>query len=129
MTNKSHIPTTIAPPFGPYAHGCEVSTGSRIIYTAGEVGARPDGTIPNTLEEQADWVWKNVDTTLKHAGFSLQDLVKITTFLVKASDVAAAGKVRAKYLGETRPASSTVIVAALVKPEWLIEIEAVAAKS
>ncbi len=115
-------------PFGPYAHGCEVPTGSRIIYTAGEVGVRPDGTIPKTIEEQADCVWKNLENILKHAGFGMKDLVKMTTFLVKAEDVAAAGKVRAKYLGDTRPASSTVIVAALVKPEWLIEIEVVAAQ-
>jgi len=126
--NISHTPKTVAPPFGPYAHGCEVPTGSRIIYTAGEVGVRPDGTIPKTIDEQADCVWKNLENILKHAGFGMKDLVKMTTFLVRAEDVAAAGKVRAKYLGDTRPASSTVIVAALVKPEWLIEIEVVAAQ-
>ena len=127
--NKSYIPKSVAPPFGPYAHGCEVPGGSRVIFTAGEVGVQPDGTIPKTVEEQAECVWKNLENILKEAGFSLKDLVKMTTFLVKAEDVAAAGKVRAKYLGDTRPASSTVIVAALVKPDWLIEIEVVAAKS
>ncbi len=57
------------------------------------------------------------------------DLVKITTYLVNADDLAAAGAARARFLGDARPASATVIVKALVKPEWLIEIEAIAAQS
>jgi enamine deaminase RidA (YjgF/YER057c/UK114 family) len=126
--NLSHAPKTVAPPFGPYAHGVEVPMGSRIIYTAGEVGVMPDGTVPKTIEEQAECVWKNLENILKHAGFGIKDMVKMTTFLVKPDYVAAAGKARAKYLGDTRPASTTVIVAALVKPEWMIEIEVVAAQ-
>ena len=53
--------------------------------------------------------------------------VKITTFVVKAEDLPAAGKARAKHLGDARPTSSTIIVSALVVPSLLIEIEAVAA--
>jgi enamine deaminase RidA (YjgF/YER057c/UK114 family) len=55
------------------------------------------------------------------------DLVKITTYLVRPEDVAAAGAARAKYFGDARPGSATIIVKALVRPEWLIEIEAIAA--
>jgi hypothetical protein len=55
------------------------------------------------------------------------DLVKITTYLVRPEDVAAAGAARAKHFGDARPGSATIIVKALVMPEWLIEIEAVAA--
>lgn len=127
--NIAHTPKTVAPPFGPYSHGVEVPMGSRIIHTAGEVGVKPDGTVPKTVEEQAECCWKNIQAILKHAGFEMKDLVKITTYLTSRDQVAAVGKVRAKYLGEARPASATVIVAALVKPEWLIEIEVVAAQS
>jgi enamine deaminase RidA (YjgF/YER057c/UK114 family) len=55
------------------------------------------------------------------------DLVKITTYLVRPQDVSAAGAARAKHFGEARPGSATIIVKALVAPQWLIEIEAVAA--
>ena len=57
------------------------------------------------------------------------DLVKITTFLVNVEDAAAAGAARAKYFGDARPGSATVIVKALLQQSWLIEIEAVAATS
>ena len=57
------------------------------------------------------------------------DLVKITTYLVSPDDLAAAGAARARFLEDARPASATVIVKALVKSEWRIEIEAIAAKS
>ena len=53
------------------------------------------------------------------------DLVKITTYLVRPEDVAPAGAARAKNFGDA--GSATIIVKALVMPEWLIEIEAVAA--
>ena len=55
------------------------------------------------------------------------DLVKITTYLVRPEDVAAAGAARAKHFGDARPGSATIIVKALVNPALLIEIEAVAA--
>lgn len=127
--NIQHTPGTVAPPFGPYSHGVEVPAGSRLLYISGEVGAQPDGTVPAGVEGQAEWCWKNISSILADAGMDVGDLVKITTYLVSADDMAAAGAARAKYLGDARPGSATVIVAALVKPEWVIEIEAVAAKS
>jgi enamine deaminase RidA (YjgF/YER057c/UK114 family) len=54
------------------------------------------------------------------------DLVKITTYLVRPEDVAAAGAARAKDVGDARPGSATIIVKALVAPQLMIEIEAVA---
>jgi 2-iminobutanoate/2-iminopropanoate deaminase len=59
----------------------------------------------------------------------VEDLVKITTYLVSEEDLTVAGTAGAKYFGDARPASATLIVPALIKPGWLIEIEAVAAKS
>ena len=70
-----------------------------------------------------------VIAVLGDAGMGVGDLVKITTYLVDEGDVAAAGAARAKYFGDARPGSATVIVKALVQPSWLIEIEAVAAAS
>ena len=64
---------------------------------------------------------------LADAGMGIDDLVKITTYLVRPEDVAAAGAARAKHFGDARPGSATIIIKALVNPSWLIEIEAVAA--
>ncbi|NIP46723.1 MAG: RidA family protein [Gammaproteobacteria bacterium] len=127
--NKRHTPASVAEPFGPYSHAVEVPPGSRMLYISGEVGAKPDGTVPADIEEQAECLWQNIFAILKSAGMGVEDLVKITTYLVREEDLAVAGAARAKYFGESRPASATLIVPALIKPGWLIEIEAVAAKS
>ena len=86
-----------------------------------------DGTVPETIEMQAEACWQNIIAILADAGMGVEDLVKITTYLVRSEDVVAAGSARAKHFGDARPGSATIIVKALVNPAWLIEIEAVAA--
>jgi len=125
--NIQRTPATISAPFGPYSHAVEVPTGSRLLYISGEVGSLRDGTVPEGIEAQAEACWKNLVAILADAGMTVADLVKITTYLVRPEDLAAAGAARARYFGDARPASATLVVAALVRPEWLIEIEAVAA--
>jgi 2-iminobutanoate/2-iminopropanoate deaminase len=125
--NIRHVPASVAAPFGPYSHAVEVPEGSRLLYISGEVGVLPDGTVPETIEAQAEACWRNIIAILAEAGMGIEDLVKITTYLVRPEDVAAAGAARAKHFGDARPGSATIIVQALVNPAWLIEIEAVAA--
>src|SRR5436190_5893370 len=125
--NIRHTPASVAAPFGPYSHAVEVPEGPRLLYLSGEVGVLPDGTVPQGIEAQADACWRNIIAILADAGMRIQDLVKITTYLVRPEDVAAAGAARAKHFGDARPGSATIIIKALVNPSWLIEIEAVAA--
>ena len=58
----------------------------------------------------------------------VQDLVKVTHYLVRQEDIKEYVAVRARYLGDARPASMLLVVPGLVKPEILVEIEAVAAR-
>jgi enamine deaminase RidA (YjgF/YER057c/UK114 family) len=125
--NIRHTPASVAAPFGPYSHAVEVPEGSRLLYISGEVGVLPDGKVPTTIEAQAEACWQNIIAILADAGMTVQDLVKITTYLVRPEDVAAAGAARAKHFGDARPGSATIIVKALVNSAWFIEIEAVAA--
>ena len=125
--NIRHTPATVAKPFGPYSHAVEAPEGSRLLYISGEVGVLPDGTVPEGIEAQAEACWRNITAILADAGMGVDDLVKITTYLVRPEDVAAAGAARAKHFGDARPGSATIIVKARVAPQWLIEIEAVAA--
>jgi enamine deaminase RidA (YjgF/YER057c/UK114 family) len=125
--NLRHTPDTVAAPFGAYSHAVEVPEGSRLLYISGEVGVLPDGTVPDGIEAQAEACWRNIGAILADAGMAIEDLVKITTYLVRPEDIAAAGAARTKHVGDVRPGSATLIVSRLVRPEWLIEIEAVAA--
>jgi enamine deaminase RidA (YjgF/YER057c/UK114 family) len=59
---------------------------------------------------------------------SLADVVKITVFLTDANELAGFRAARDRMIGEARPASTLVVVSRLARPEWRVEIEALAAK-
>ncbi len=88
-----------------------------------------DGTIPVTIEEQTEVVWQNILAVLADAGMGVADIVKITSFLTRYENFSKFAEVRAGFLGSHRPASTSVIISALAKPEFLVEVEAVAAKA
>ena len=79
------------------------------------------------LRTPGEQAWKNIFSALQKAGMGPEHLVKIVQYLVRAEDIAAYGAIRAGALGDCRPPSMLMVVAALPKPGLLIEIEAIAA--
>ena len=123
-------PAAVAPPMAGafYAHSVEVPAGSDWVFLSGQLGARPDGSVPETFAEQIEWCWKNIVAVLAESGMGVADLVKVTTFLTDRSQRAKNAEVRARYLGEVRPAQTLLFVSGLTLPEYLVEVEAIAAK-
>ena len=66
---------------------------------------------------------------LDQAGMTVHDLVKVTHYLVRSEDIKPYVEVRSRYLGDARPASMLLVVPELVRPEFLVEIEAYAARA
>ena len=126
---KIHNPPTIADPIGTYSHGVEVPPNARWLYIAGQVGMRKDSSVPPTVEAQTEVAWQNIVAILAAAGMKVTDLVKITQFLVNLEDFPKYAATRAKFLAGHRPASTGLVIRSLVKPEYLVEVEAVAAKA
>ena len=121
-------PAAIVKPFNnAYHHAVVIPSNARILYVAGQVGLRADGSLPDTLEAQADQAWANVMACVHEAGMTAQNVVKITAYLLDVADYPAFATARAKHLGDARPASTAVLVKGLIRPEWKFEIEAVAA--
>jgi enamine deaminase RidA (YjgF/YER057c/UK114 family) len=81
---------------------------------------------PTSFKEQCRLAWSNIDAQLRAAGMSLDNLVKVTTFLADRKYGIENGAVRRDVLGDRRP-SLTVIIAGIFDDAWLLEIEAVAA--
>ncbi len=119
----------IAEQIGNYSDAVEIPLDGRWLVTSGTPGLTADGTLPSGITAQAEQVWKNIFATLRAAGMEPSDLVKTTTYLTNAADVEAYGKVRAKYLGDIKPASMLMVVTGMVRPEFLVEVEAIAAKT
>jgi enamine deaminase RidA (YjgF/YER057c/UK114 family) len=121
-------PPTVHTPGGAYSHSAVVPTGTELVFIAGQVGVRPDGTLPESVAAQADQVFANLTAVLAFHGLDVGSLIKLTMFIVAGRDIQAVRDARAKYLGSHRPASTAVFVSQLVDPAWHVEVEAVAAK-
>jgi 2-iminobutanoate/2-iminopropanoate deaminase len=126
---KLFNPKSSAAPNGVYSHGVIVPANARWLYVSGQTGTRPDRSVPASVEEQTEVVWQNLLAVLAEGGMAVTDIVKITSFLTRAEDYARFAPVRAKYLGDHRPASTLLVVSALARPEFKVEVEAVAAKA
>jgi enamine deaminase RidA (YjgF/YER057c/UK114 family) len=129
MTMKIHNPSTMAPPAGAYSNGISAPGSGRWLHIAGQVGITADGALPEDFERQAHAVWSNLQAVLADADMTVANLVKVNHFLVRPNDMPAYATVRAGYLLDARPASTVLIVQALAKPQWLVEVDAVAWQS
>jgi 2-iminobutanoate/2-iminopropanoate deaminase len=122
-------PPTVAPPFSRYSQAIEAPGGLRWLHISGQVGVRPDGTVEQGFPAQAERAWNNLLAILAAAGMGPADLVKVNVYLTRAGDVVDSRRIRDTKLAGAAPASTLAVVAALASPQWLFEIEAVAAKA
>jgi enamine deaminase RidA (YjgF/YER057c/UK114 family) len=116
----------VAAQIGKYSDAVEVAEPSRWLILSGTPGLSRDGHLSNSFEEQADQAWSNVFDLLRHAEMGPENLVKVTQYLVRKEDIALYPPIRSKWLGDHRPASMLSVIPALVRPEFLIEIEVIA---
>ena len=124
---KEYNPSAVAPPFSNYSHGIEAPAGGRWLHISGQVGVTPEGKVVHGSEGQIEQAWRNLLAIVEAAGMAPRNLVKVTTFLLHRDDLAAARAVRDRMLQGATPASTLLFVAGLASPEWVVEIEAVAA--
>jgi 2-iminobutanoate/2-iminopropanoate deaminase len=124
---KRSNPAPLSKPTG-YTHVVEVTGPAKTVYISGQIAFDKDGTIVGAgdMKAQAEQVFKNLQAALEAAGAKFSDVVKMNTYLTDMSKAAAVREVRARYFGETTPASTLVQVAALVRPELMLEIEVIA---
>ncbi len=116
-------PKTISAPNGTYSHGVLVTEGSKFLAISGQVAIKSDGTVPNSLIEQCEVVWKNIIAILEASDMSIKNLIKINSYLTSPEQIKNFVGIRAKYLQGHCPASTLVVVSALADPRFLIEIE------
>jgi enamine deaminase RidA (YjgF/YER057c/UK114 family) len=110
-----------------YAHGVEVPSAARTMFVSGQVGTDRDGKLADGgFEGQCHQAIMNVGAVLASARMTLENIVKVTVFLTRREDLIGLRSVRADHLA-VAPAVTVVIVAGLHDPEWLVEIEAIAA--
>ena len=107
----------------------EIPPNSRILFISGQTATDENGNTPPDADTQADIVYSKMVQSLKDADMDVGDLIKTNVYVVNPGDVGALYKAGAKYNPGGKQAGTLIYVKALARPEVLIELEAVAAKS
>lgn len=111
---------------GPYSQA--ILAGNGMLFISGQIPVNPEtGQIPETIKEQTEQVFKNIEAILTEAGYSFKDVVKTTCLLNSMDDFAAMNEVYAKYYNEMLPARAAYAVEKLPMGV-LVEIETIAYK-
>jgi enamine deaminase RidA (YjgF/YER057c/UK114 family) len=127
MKMVTHSPTSgIYPATSDYVHALEVRNPQRFLFASGTMGLDDRGVPGRTLDEQLDLIWSNIRTILGSAGMSVDNIVRLTSYLRDAAFAEANAAARVRALGERR-VPTTAIVAQTLVSDWLVEIEVIAA--
>jgi len=126
---QSRNPDTVHAPLGRYVHQIEVSGESRMLFIAGQVGMRPDGSVPDDPVEQLGVALENVLRNLEAAGFDPADITKLTTYVVGEMDPGGRRAQLDRFFGAHVPTSTLLYVAALASPAYKVEVDAWATRA
>jgi enamine deaminase RidA (YjgF/YER057c/UK114 family) len=99
-----------------------IRIGDRVL-VSGTAPIWPDGSVDPEPRVQARRCLEIIDAALAEAGAALTDVVRTRTYLVDAADAEDVGGVHGEVFGDVQPASTMVVVAALLDPRWKVEIE------
>jgi enamine deaminase RidA (YjgF/YER057c/UK114 family) len=125
---RVHNPDTVHAPVGSYSHAVEIPADAPVVFVSGQVALGREGEIPPAFAAQCTLAWSNLQRVLEAVGMGIADLVKLTVYMVRDEDLPTFREIRDTFLAGHHPATTLVFVRALARPEWLIEIEAVAAR-
>lgn len=127
MARREILSALVPDPVAEYAQGVEV-TGGRTLYVSGQIAIDADGRLvgEGDIRAQTRQVFANIQAIVEEAGGEMSDIVKLVTFLTDIDDYAGFVEVRSEFLTPPFPAATLVAVSSLVRPEWLVEVEATA---
>ena len=117
----------VASQIGAYSDSIEAAPNLRWLFTSGTPGLSTKGELPSDITGQAELAWEHIIRMLERARMTVSDIVKVTQYLTRAEDIPAYAKVRTQFLREARPASMLLVIPQLVRPEFLVEVEVMAA--
>ena len=111
---------------GGYANAVEISQFKRVVFVSGQIPVDIQGAVPSGFAAQCRLAWANVKAQLRAADMTIDNVVKVTTYLADRAYGMENRVARKEALGDLCPASTT-IVADIFDAAWLVEIEVIAA--
>ena len=130
MSTLRHlVPKRIRAPFARYSHAVEVPAEARWLLCSGQLGISASDEIPEAAEAQAALCFEAIGACLAEAGMSFADIVRINAYVTDRAHMASYMAVRDRYVALPPPASTLMIVSGFTRPEFKVEVEAIAAKA
>ena len=120
-------PTQIHPPFAPYSHGILVPPGQKLVFCSGQLGIDANKIVPPDCAAQTRICFDNIAAILAEAGMSFGDIVRINAYVTGREHLHDYMGVRNTLFAEPYPASTLMIVSGFARPEFVVEIEVLAA--
>ncbi len=122
-------PDNISKPFTNYSHVVTAEGATKLVFAAGQVAADVDGNVlpPDDFDAQARMVMQNLTNALAAGGAKLSDVTKVTIYICNPHDVPKARGILKTYFDGHAPGSTLCILRGLANPNFLLEIEAIAA--
>ncbi len=117
--------TGIYPPTSDYVHGMLVTDARRMLLVSGTMGLDTGGQAPAELGAQLDLIWNNIRAILAEAGMSVDNVVRVTSYLTRAAYAQTNAAARIEALNGRRVPTTAIVVQTL-DPTWLVEIEVIA---
>lgn len=126
MEKQAIFSDKVAPPQGSYSHAIRVG---QLLFIAGQVAVDGDGKLVGKGDPvaQTRQAMENIKNILEAAGAGFENVVKTNVYVLSMAERLAMGRVRQEYLKEPYPTSTLVEVKQLAHPDFLVEIEAIAA--
>jgi enamine deaminase RidA (YjgF/YER057c/UK114 family) len=124
---RALAPSTIRAPLARYSHGIAVPANHRMVITAGQLGIALDESIPADSEGQAEICFANIAAILAEDGMTMAEIVRLSVYVTAREHMDGYRRARDRHFPGTPPATTLIVVAGLVRPEFFIEIEAIAA--
>ncbi|MCB2402571.1 RidA family protein [Rhizobium ruizarguesonis] len=109
-----------------YIHALEIRQPSRLLFVSGTMGLDQQGTAAADLEGQLELIWSNLRAILTSADMTVDNIVRLTSYLTDGAFVEANQNARLRALGG-RAVPTTAIIVETLRDDWLVEIEIVAA--
>ena len=116
-------------PFARYSHAVEIPAGARWLMCSGQLGISATDHVPENAEEQAVLCFEAIGACLAEARMSFADIVRINAYVTDRAYMGPYMAVRDRYAGLPPPASTLMIVSGFTRPEFKVEVEAIAARN
>ncbi len=117
-------PPNVHQPVAAYTHQIEIKGPERLLILSGQIGRKEDGTVPDDPIEQLEIAWENLYRNLQAANMDVNDIVKLTFYLVGDMDAERRRELIASRLKGHKPCMTLVFVSSLASPVYKVELDA-----